>query len=107
MPLLLLDAAGLHKLRPLLLILVDEVGIVFRRAGRDLGAIIAQLLLYLVGGERVAQRLVELVDDRPRRAGGRDEGVIGRGVETGKAPPLHRPAASQQATKGSSGIMRH
>ena len=65
---LLLDAAGFHELRPLLLILVDEVGIVFRRAGRDLGAVIAQLLLHLVGGERVAQRLVELVDDRPRRA---------------------------------------
>ena len=39
--LLLLDAAGLHELRPLLFILVDEFGIVFRRAGRDFGAVIA------------------------------------------------------------------
>src|SRR5205823_12386944 len=49
--LLLLDAAGLHELRPLLFILVDEFGIVFRRAGRDFSAVIAQLLLHLVGGE--------------------------------------------------------
>src|SRR6187431_1000807 len=65
---LLLDAAGFDELRPLLFILVDEAGIVFGAAGRDFGAVIAKLLLHLVGSERVAQRLVELVDDRPRRA---------------------------------------
>src|SRR5215218_8922651 len=65
---LLLDAAGFHELRPLLFVLVDEAGIIFRRTGCDFGAVIAELLLHLLGGERVAQRLVELVDDRPRRA---------------------------------------
>src|SRR6266446_10394608 len=39
-----LDAAGLDELRPFLLILVDEGGIVFRRARRDLGAIQPELL---------------------------------------------------------------
>ena len=51
---LLLDAAGLDQLRPLLLVLVDESGIVLRRARRDLGAVLRQLLLDFVGGKRVA-----------------------------------------------------
>src|SRR3954454_2352444 len=58
---LLLHAAGLDQLRPFLFVLVDEIDIIFRRARRDLGAVIAELLFHLGGGERVAQRLVESV----------------------------------------------
>src|SRR3954453_6281598 len=81
---LLLDAAGFDQLRPFFLVLVDEGGVVFRRARRDLGAVLGELLLHLVGSKRVTQRLVELVDDGPRRAGGRRQTVIQRGIEAGQ-----------------------
>ena len=45
---LLLDAARLDQLRPLLLILVDERGVIFRRARGDVGAVGAQLPPHLV-----------------------------------------------------------
>src|SRR6476659_11003436 len=76
-----LDAAGLDELRPFLLILVDEAGIIFRRARRDLGAIKPELLLHFTGGECRLQLLVELVDDGARRPGRRNQAVIERGVE--------------------------
>src|SRR3954453_4569146 len=81
---LLLDAAGLDQLRPFLLVLVDKGGIVFRRARGDFGAVLRQLPLHLVGGERIAQCLVEPVDDRPRRAGG------------GRPPPIERSDEPRQ-----------
>src|SRR3954463_4476477 len=81
---LLLDAAGLDQLRPFLLVLVDKGGVVLRRARGDFGAVVGQLLIHLVGSERIAQGLVEPVDDRPRRAGGRRQPVIERSVEPGQ-----------------------
>src|SRR6476661_6352502 len=57
----LLDATGLDELRPFFLIGVDEGGIVFRRARRDLGTVKPELLLHLIGAEGGPQFLVEPV----------------------------------------------
>src|SRR3954453_16511912 len=81
---LLLDAAGLDELRPLLLVLVDEGGVVLRRARSDFSAVLRQLPLHLVGGKRGAQLLVEPLDDGARRARRRRQSVIERGVEPGQ-----------------------
>src|ERR1700743_1399750 len=66
---LLLDTAGLDQFRPLLFILVENLGVLLRAARRDLGAVGAQLLLHLVGSQRVPQGGIEFVDDRLRRTG--------------------------------------
>src|SRR5450755_4673141 len=82
--LLLFDAAGPDQLRPLFFILVDVVSIGLGRARRDFGAVERELLLHLIGAERVAQRLVEPVDHGTRRAGRRHQAVIQRGVKAGE-----------------------
>src|SRR5579872_5621026 len=67
--LLRLDPARLDEFRPPSFILVDEIGICFRRTRRDLGAVERELLFDLVGGERRPQRLIEPIDHGARSAG--------------------------------------
>src|SRR6266700_752208 len=79
---------GLHHHRPSLLVAVDVSRIVRGRAGRDLGAVGDEPALDLVARERLAQRLIEPLDDRVWRAGGRHDAVVERGLEIGQARGL-------------------
>src|SRR5262249_38417445 len=65
-----------HQRAPLGLLAVDVAGVFLRRRGQGIAALGVDALLDLVRLDQRAQRRVELVDDRPRRAGGRKEPVV-------------------------------
>src|SRR5262249_30500785 len=77
-----LGAGGLHHHRPALLVAIDVSRIVRGRADCDLGAVSDEPALDLIACERLAQRLIEPLDNRARRAGGRHDAVVERGLET-------------------------
>src|SRR5262245_5213733 len=81
----LLGARLLHHRRPLDLLVIDVGGIFLRRGEQRLGAVLGHALFGVGRADRLAQRRRELVDDRPRRAGRRDDSIMQHGLEAGHA----------------------
>src|SRR5215471_20041819 len=63
----------------------DQFGELFRRAARRLVADHGEAVLERLRCDRLVDRGVEPVDDRPRHAGGRDDAAPGRRRVTGDA----------------------
>ena len=74
---------------------VDVGGVFLRRRGQRIAALVVDALLDLVGGDQLAQLRVELVDDRPRRAGRRQQ--------RRSAAPTSKPGSPDSSTVGTSG----
>ena len=70
--------------------------IFFRRARHRFAAVGGDPLLNLGIGDRDAHRLVDLVDDRLRRAGGRQQAVVEHHVEAGEPRFRHRRHVRQE-----------
>ena len=67
---------------PLALFAVDVRGVFVGRRGQRVAAFGLDALLDHIGVDQRAQLLVEAIDDRPRRAGRREQPVMQHGVET-------------------------
>src|SRR5262249_16631033 len=72
-------------LTPLAPIPPDQFGEFVRRAARGLVADHGEAVLERLRCDRLVDRRVELIDDRPRYAGGRDDAAPGRRRVTGNA----------------------
>src|SRR5438105_1198922 len=71
-----LKADLVHEPRPLRMLLLDQDGVFLRRARHRLGAVGRKTLTHLIRSKRDPQRPVERLDDRRRRACGRDQPVL-------------------------------
>src|SRR4029077_1002426 len=76
------DAVAVDDRRPFALFAVDDRGVLFGRRRLRLAAFVDDALAHLVGRQRRAQFLVQPLDDRPRRAGGRQQAIAQCRVET-------------------------
>src|SRR5580700_2855682 len=76
------DAGAVDDRRPFGLFAVDDRGVLLGRGRFGLAAFEDDALAHFFHGERGAQLLVQPLDDRPRRAGGRQEAVAQCRVKT-------------------------
>ena len=80
-----LEADGCDELRPSHLLAVDIGRVLLRRARHRFAAFDREPSPHLVGGEHGVELLVESLDDRTRRAGGREQGRPLPHLEAGQA----------------------
>src|SRR5215510_9950666 len=103
-PLLRRDVVGADHLAPELELALEQRGGGFRRllvGGKHIHAALLEGLAHLGIGERVAQRGVEPLDDRPRRAGGREQHVPEIEIELFVADLAHGRQLRQAGETGS------
>src|SRR5579864_314440 len=78
------DAVVVDDRRPFGLFAIDDRGVLVGRRRLRLAAFVDDALAHLFGRQRRAQFLVQPVDDRPRRAGRRQQAIAQRRVEAGQ-----------------------